>query len=164
MPTRGAIDQSPEGDSSGGNARELVRTGSRQDAPGRVRRRKDAVSQRSQWTRFLILGYRVSGGDVRLSLGLGSPIDALAILSVESARRNEIILAISRNCRKFSSDLTYHPATMAPLRIGYGQSEILQSELNSPTYLVREHFSSPLLQYAEEDAGKTFTLVECPST
>jgi hypothetical protein len=34
-----------------------------------------------------------------------------------------------------------------PLRIGY----------------VREHFSSPLLQFAEEDAGKTFTLVECPS-
>ncbi|KAI9066233.1 periplasmic binding protein-like II [Trametes sanguinea] len=28
---------------------------------------------------------------------------------------------------------------------------------------VREHFSSPLLQYAEEDGGKTFTLVECPS-
>ncbi|PPQ90814.1 hypothetical protein CVT25_012134 [Psilocybe cyanescens] len=28
---------------------------------------------------------------------------------------------------------------------------------------VREHFSSPLLQFAEEDAGKTFTLVECPS-
>jgi len=34
-----------------------------------------------------------------------------------------------------------------PLRVGY----------------VREHFSSPLLQYAEEDAGTTFTLVECPS-
>uniref|UniRef100_A0A8H7Y3M7 Uncharacterized protein n=1 Tax=Psilocybe cubensis TaxID=181762 RepID=A0A8H7Y3M7_PSICU len=34
-----------------------------------------------------------------------------------------------------------------PLRIGY----------------VREHFSSPLLQFAEQDAGKTFTLVECPS-
>ncbi|OSD06638.1 periplasmic binding protein-like II [Trametes coccinea BRFM310] len=28
---------------------------------------------------------------------------------------------------------------------------------------VREHFSSPLLQFAEEDGGKTFTLVECPS-
>jgi len=28
---------------------------------------------------------------------------------------------------------------------------------------VREHFSSPLLQFAAEDAGKTFTLVECPS-
>ncbi|KAA1467629.1 periplasmic binding protein-like II [Dentipellis sp. KUC8613] len=28
---------------------------------------------------------------------------------------------------------------------------------------VREHFSSPLLQYAEQDQGKTFTLVECPS-
>jgi len=28
---------------------------------------------------------------------------------------------------------------------------------------VREHFSSPLLQYAEADGGKTFTLVECPS-
>ncbi|KAF9644889.1 periplasmic binding protein-like II [Thelephora ganbajun] len=36
---------------------------------------------------------------------------------------------------------------MAPLRVGY----------------VREHFSSPLLQFAEEDQGKTFTLVECPS-
>ncbi|CCM00113.1 uncharacterized protein FIBRA_02140 [Fibroporia radiculosa] len=34
-----------------------------------------------------------------------------------------------------------------PLRIGY----------------VREHFSSPLLQYAEADGGKTLTLVECPS-
>ncbi|KAI0690155.1 periplasmic binding protein-like II [Cytidiella melzeri] len=28
---------------------------------------------------------------------------------------------------------------------------------------VREHFSSPLLQYAEADQGKTFVLVECPS-
>ncbi|KAL1949528.1 hypothetical protein VTO73DRAFT_8409 [Trametes versicolor] len=28
---------------------------------------------------------------------------------------------------------------------------------------VREHFSSPLLQFAEADGGKTFTLVECPS-
>ncbi|KDQ59337.1 hypothetical protein JAAARDRAFT_34078 [Jaapia argillacea MUCL 33604] len=28
---------------------------------------------------------------------------------------------------------------------------------------VREHFSSPLLQYAAADNGKTFTLVECPS-
>ncbi|KAF8959505.1 hypothetical protein BDZ97DRAFT_1837445 [Flammula alnicola] len=36
---------------------------------------------------------------------------------------------------------------MMTLRIGY----------------VREHFSSPLLQFAEADAGKTFTLVECPS-
>ncbi|GBE87971.1 periplasmic binding protein-like II [Sparassis latifolia] len=34
-----------------------------------------------------------------------------------------------------------------PLRVGY----------------VREHFSSPLLQYAETDGGKTFVLVECPS-
>ncbi|KAF8169757.1 hypothetical protein BJ912DRAFT_912578 [Pholiota molesta] len=34
-----------------------------------------------------------------------------------------------------------------PLRVGY----------------VREHFSSPLLQFAEADDGKTFTLVECPS-
>ncbi|KAK2460974.1 hypothetical protein APHAL10511_007444 [Amanita phalloides] len=34
-----------------------------------------------------------------------------------------------------------------PLRVGY----------------VREHFSSPLLQYAEIDNGETFTLVECPS-
>ena len=31
-------------------------------------------------------------------------------------------------------------------------------------HLVREHFSSPILQYAEADGGKTFTLVECPST
>ncbi|KAJ3515487.1 hypothetical protein NLJ89_g1719 [Agrocybe chaxingu] len=29
--------------------------------------------------------------------------------------------------------------------------------------LLREHFSSPLLQFAEADSGKTFTLVECPS-
>ncbi|KIM40517.1 hypothetical protein M413DRAFT_163102 [Hebeloma cylindrosporum] len=28
---------------------------------------------------------------------------------------------------------------------------------------VREHFSSPLLQFSEKDAGQTFTLVECPS-
>jgi len=28
---------------------------------------------------------------------------------------------------------------------------------------VREHFSSPLLQFAEQDGGKTFVLVECPS-
>ncbi|KAG8898222.1 hypothetical protein FRB99_007590 [Tulasnella sp. 403] len=35
---------------------------------------------------------------------------------------------------------------MAPLRIGY----------------VREHFASPLLQYAEDDGGKTFALVSCP--
>ncbi|KAJ3479529.1 hypothetical protein NLI96_g8998 [Meripilus lineatus] len=28
---------------------------------------------------------------------------------------------------------------------------------------VREHFSSPLLQYAADDGEKTFTLVECPS-
>ncbi|EKM58327.1 uncharacterized protein PHACADRAFT_207160 [Phanerochaete carnosa HHB-10118-sp] len=28
---------------------------------------------------------------------------------------------------------------------------------------VREHFSSPLLQFAADDAGETFTLVECPS-
>ncbi|KAJ3836991.1 hypothetical protein F5878DRAFT_652807 [Lentinula raphanica] len=34
-----------------------------------------------------------------------------------------------------------------PLRIGY----------------VREHFSSPLLQFAESDEGRTITLVECPS-
>ncbi|TFK45854.1 periplasmic binding protein-like II [Heliocybe sulcata] len=36
---------------------------------------------------------------------------------------------------------------MAPLRVGY----------------VREHFSSPLLQYAEADNGTLFVLVECPS-
>ncbi|KAF8150659.1 hypothetical protein B0H34DRAFT_665420 [Crassisporium funariophilum] len=34
-----------------------------------------------------------------------------------------------------------------PLRIGY----------------VREHFSSPLLQFADADGGETLTLVECPS-
>ncbi|KIK62951.1 hypothetical protein GYMLUDRAFT_83972 [Collybiopsis luxurians FD-317 M1] len=34
-----------------------------------------------------------------------------------------------------------------PLRIGY----------------VREHFSSPLLQFAKADEGRTITLVECPS-
>jgi len=34
-----------------------------------------------------------------------------------------------------------------PLRVGY----------------VREHFSSPLLQFAAVDGGRTFTLVECPS-
>lgn len=36
--------------------------------------------------------------------------------------------------------------------------------LMQATVLVREHFSSPLLQLAEQDGGKTFTLVECPST
>lgn len=35
---------------------------------------------------------------------------------------------------------------MAPLRVGY----------------VREHFASPLLQFAENDKGETFTLTECP--
>ncbi|KAF8239739.1 hypothetical protein L208DRAFT_1456370 [Tricholoma matsutake] len=34
-----------------------------------------------------------------------------------------------------------------PLRVGY----------------VREHFSSPLLQFADADKGQTFSLVECPS-
>ncbi|KAI0264398.1 periplasmic binding protein-like II [Gloeopeniophorella convolvens] len=34
-----------------------------------------------------------------------------------------------------------------PLRVGY----------------VREHFSSPLLQFAADDGDKTFTLVECPN-
>ncbi|KZS87769.1 periplasmic binding protein-like II [Sistotremastrum niveocremeum HHB9708] len=33
-----------------------------------------------------------------------------------------------------------------PLRVGY----------------VREHFASPLLQFADDDKGDTFTLVECP--
>jgi hypothetical protein len=31
-------------------------------------------------------------------------------------------------------------------------------------FAVREHFSSPLLQFSEKDVGETFTLVECPST
>lgn len=31
------------------------------------------------------------------------------------------------------------------------------------TWSVREHFASPLLQYAEADKGETFTLLECPS-
>ncbi|KAG8885675.1 hypothetical protein FRB97_000118 [Tulasnella sp. 331] len=35
---------------------------------------------------------------------------------------------------------------MAPLRVGY----------------VHEHFASPLLQYQDADAGKSFNLVECP--
>jgi hypothetical protein len=30
------------------------------------------------------------------------------------------------------------------------------------TLLVREHFASPLLQFAEADEGATFDLVECP--
>ncbi|KAF5391490.1 hypothetical protein D9757_002433 [Collybiopsis confluens] len=34
-----------------------------------------------------------------------------------------------------------------PLRIGY----------------VREHFSSPLLQFFQADEGRTISLVECPS-
>lgn len=40
------------------------------------------------------------------------------------------------------------------------------SQLNPtvrPFHTVREHFSSPLLQFAEKDAGKTFILIECPS-
>jgi hypothetical protein len=28
---------------------------------------------------------------------------------------------------------------------------------------VKEHFSSPLLQFASKDGGQTFTLFECPS-
>lgn len=51
-----------------------------------------------------------------------------------------------------------------PLRIGYSRSlcdTIFTTNVtNNP---VREHFSSPLLQYVEADGGKTFTLVECPS-
>ena len=35
---------------------------------------------------------------------------------------------------------------MTVLRVGY----------------VREHFASPLLQYADDDKGATFTLVACP--
>jgi hypothetical protein len=33
----------------------------------------------------------------------------------------------------------------------------------TPCLIVREHFSSPLLQYAAADGGRTFVLVECPS-
>jgi hypothetical protein len=33
----------------------------------------------------------------------------------------------------------------------------------TPRRTVREHFSSPLLQYAAADGGRTFVLVECPS-
>lgn len=52
------------------------------------------------------------------------------------------------------------------LRVGYGQSLCICTAPRFDTYIreVREHFSSPLLQYAEADGGRTFTLVECPST
>lgn len=50
------------------------------------------------------------------------------------------------------------------LRVGYGSPFIgIVCPNADPASTVREHFSSPLLQFAEKDAGTTFTLVECPS-
>ena len=52
-----------------------------------------------------------------------------------------------------------------PLRVGFGRIAIMFCEIDAHAVVsVREHFSSPLLQFAEADGGKTFTLVECPST
>ena len=56
-----------------------------------------------------------------------------------------------------------------PLRVGYGTCRFKSRTPPRPRIKsivlisVREHFSSPLLQFAAEDRNKTFTLVECPS-
>ena len=56
------------------------------------------------------------------------------------------------------------PATMSPLRVGYGSCPPWWCwEFAYRSFLVREHFSSPLLQFSDKDSGQTFTLVECPS-
>lgn len=51
------------------------------------------------------------------------------------------------------------------LRVGYGTHVVIlyAKEITYVENTVREHFSSPILQFAEVDAGQTFTLVECPS-
>ena len=52
-----------------------------------------------------------------------------------------------------------------PLRVGFGRISHTICEIDAHAVVsVREHFSSPLLQFAEADGGKTFNLVECPST
>lgn len=56
-------------------------------------------------------------------------------------------------------------STPMPLRVGYGDlflGEVLTSA--DRIHTVREHFCSPLLQFAAADQDKTFTLIECPST
>lgn len=50
-----------------------------------------------------------------------------------------------------------------PLRVGYGMSfQRTRNMLSRLPYLVHEHFSSPILTFAAEDQGKTFTLTACP--
>ncbi|KAJ3541287.1 hypothetical protein NM688_g6109 [Phlebia brevispora] len=53
--------------------------------------------------------------------------------------------------------------TEAREKVLYRKNEELYKWLSELATVLREHFSSPLLQYAEVDGGKTFTLVECPS-
>jgi hypothetical protein len=49
------------------------------------------------------------------------------------------------------------------LRVGFSENIFLYVEtLTLMILLVREHFASPLLQFAEADEGATFELVECP--
>ena len=54
-------------------------------------------------------------------------------------------------CRLSELDMVRVISAALMLRLDYGP------------LLVREHFSSPLLQFADEDNGQTFALVECPS-
>ena len=56
---------------------------------------------------------------------------------------------------------------MPPLRVGYGMPSRTTTDciiIGFIVSLVREHFSSPLLQFATHDRNTTFTLVECPGT
>jgi hypothetical protein len=49
------------------------------------------------------------------------------------------------------------------LRVGFSENIFPHAETWALMILsVREHFASPLLQFAEADEGATFELVECP--
>lgn len=64
-----------------------------------------------------------------------------------------------------SRDSVSHLFLMMPLRVGYGgYRHWFHSVLIVYDNTVSEHFSSPLLQYEAVDEGKTFVLVECPSS
>ena len=72
---------------------------------------------------------------------------------------------ISKFTGHLSRSLCFEQDTDMVLRVGYGMLLLLCAMSRTQSrFKVREHFSSPLLQYAADDADKTFTLVECPST
>jgi hypothetical protein len=48
------------------------------------------------------------------------------------------------------------------LRVGYSEFSDLIDIMGSRRSIVREHFASPLLQFAAADEGRSFQLVECP--